>query len=153
MSEIITYESLYELLRNEKSEKDLQKIDPNFFQAVIIKIHRYRSGGENDDYQGFPDAGFDGGQGGKIFHRRNQHDDYGKAEPQSGQQTVINVFQRIFSEGGGRAPGEGSQQGKNSHHGCSIAEIYGTWVFESYKISANQRQESVDIKFGRKAFP
>src|SRR3989344_2764925 len=35
MSEIITYESLYELLRNEKSEKDLQKIDPNFFQAVI----------------------------------------------------------------------------------------------------------------------
>ncbi len=35
MSEIITYEILYEILRKEKFEKDLQRIEPNFFQAVI----------------------------------------------------------------------------------------------------------------------
>ncbi len=35
MSEIITYEILYELLRKEKFEKDLQNIDPNFFQTVV----------------------------------------------------------------------------------------------------------------------
>jgi DNA replication initiation complex subunit (GINS family) len=35
MSEIITYEILYEILRKEKFERDLQKIEPNFFEAVI----------------------------------------------------------------------------------------------------------------------
>ena len=31
---IITYETLYELLRREKSRKELQKLDPNFYQRV-----------------------------------------------------------------------------------------------------------------------
>jgi len=31
---IITYETLYELLRREKSRKELQKLDPDFFQRV-----------------------------------------------------------------------------------------------------------------------
>lgn len=33
--EIITYESLYEILRREKYEKELQKIDENFFKSII----------------------------------------------------------------------------------------------------------------------
>ncbi len=35
MGEIITYEILYEILRKEKFETELQKIEPDFFQAVI----------------------------------------------------------------------------------------------------------------------
>ena len=35
MGEIITYEALYEILRREKYEKELQKIDQNFFPSVI----------------------------------------------------------------------------------------------------------------------
>jgi len=35
MGEIITYEILYEILRKEKFEMELQKIEPNFFQSVI----------------------------------------------------------------------------------------------------------------------
>lgn len=35
MGEIITYEALYEILRKEKYEKELQKLEPNFFQSVI----------------------------------------------------------------------------------------------------------------------
>src|SRR3989344_977333 len=33
--EIITYENLYEILRREKYEKELQKIDENFFKSII----------------------------------------------------------------------------------------------------------------------
>ncbi|MEK6936835.1 MAG: hypothetical protein AABW58_02070 [Nanoarchaeota archaeon] len=35
MGDVITYEILYELLRKEKFEKDLQKIEPGFFLSVI----------------------------------------------------------------------------------------------------------------------
>ena len=35
MGDIITYEALYEILRKEKFEKELQKLDPSFFQSVI----------------------------------------------------------------------------------------------------------------------
>jgi len=35
MGDIITYEALYEILRKEKYEKELQKLDPIFFQSVI----------------------------------------------------------------------------------------------------------------------
>ena len=35
MGDIITYEALYEILRKEKYEKELQKLDPSFFQSVI----------------------------------------------------------------------------------------------------------------------
>ena len=35
MGDIITYEALYEILRKEKYEKELQKLDPSFFQLVI----------------------------------------------------------------------------------------------------------------------
>lgn len=35
MGDIITYEALYDILRKEKYEKELQKLDPSFFQSVI----------------------------------------------------------------------------------------------------------------------
>ncbi len=35
MGDIITYEALYDILRKEKYEKELQKLEPNFFQLVI----------------------------------------------------------------------------------------------------------------------
>ena len=35
MGDIITYKALYEILRKEKYEKELQKLDPIFFQSVI----------------------------------------------------------------------------------------------------------------------
>ena len=38
MVDIITYETLYEILRKEKYEKELQKLDPNFFQLVVKYI-------------------------------------------------------------------------------------------------------------------
>lgn len=36
--EIITYENLYEILRREKYEKELQKIDESFFKSIISYI-------------------------------------------------------------------------------------------------------------------
>ncbi len=39
MSEIITYETLYEILRKEKSTSELQRLDNNFFQKVIGYIN------------------------------------------------------------------------------------------------------------------
>jgi len=38
MSEIITYETLYEILRKEKTSSELQKLDENFFQNVVKYI-------------------------------------------------------------------------------------------------------------------
>jgi len=38
MSEIITYETLYEILRKEKSSSELQRLDENFFQNVVKYI-------------------------------------------------------------------------------------------------------------------
>ena len=38
MSEIITYEALYEILRKEKSSSELQTLDENFFQNVVNYI-------------------------------------------------------------------------------------------------------------------
>lgn len=38
MSEIITYETLYEILRKEKSFSELQNLDKNFFQNVVNYI-------------------------------------------------------------------------------------------------------------------
>ena len=38
MSNIITYESIYEILRKEKYNKELQELDPNFFKDVITYL-------------------------------------------------------------------------------------------------------------------
>ncbi len=48
---VITYETLFELLRLEKNREDLQKLDENFFEDVLTYMHDKRSAFEAQESQ------------------------------------------------------------------------------------------------------